>query len=165
MHLHRIAAKHNSAETVSKIMQTFQNDCVSIQPGKEVIILALRRIATLAAIVFVLLRPVASTADDAKSSLSVSEARDLLAQNIHDDAVYASWTKIRCLSFDVEDVTDSFIDFGIHEIHGGGCPGDPLTSPIVDRFRVMRASHAILWFDLPDDEYIDYKIFKARRKK
>lgn len=70
------------------------------------------------------------------------------------------------LSFFTEERTKEYFAFEIHEKHGGKCPGDPNTAPIVDRFRVNRSTKIIQWYDPAEDEFVPYKaVLKARLNK
>ncbi|MEC5196580.1 hypothetical protein GGR75_003112 [Xanthomonas campestris] len=46
-------------------------------------------------------------------------------------------------------------EFAVHERHGDGCPGDPQTSPVRDRFRVQ-ADGRLLWYDVVNGDFVDY---------
>ncbi len=71
-----------------------------------------------------------------------------------------------CLSFITEEITKKYFDFAIHEKHGGACPGDPDTTPIVDRFRVNRSTHKIQWLEPAEGEYLPYSaVLKVKREK
>ena len=67
---------------------------------------------------------------------------------------------MNCLSFFTDAKTSMYFDFSIHEKHGENCPGDPGTEPTIDRFRVMRATKIILWYDIIDGEYVTYDPYK-----
>jgi hypothetical protein len=47
------------------------------------------------------------------------------------------------------------IDVAVREKHGDGCPGDPQTAPVRDRYRVER-SGAILWYDAAEGDFVGY---------
>src|SRR5436190_5462075 len=51
-----------------------------------------------------------------------------------------SW---KCLDLLTEDAPARWYQYALQEKHGGGCPGDPDTSPIIDRYRVNKGSGAI----------------------
>lgn len=63
-----------------------------------------------------------------------------------------------CISIMAEDgdapAPDTF-DFAVRERHGDGCPGDPQTSPVRDRFRVQ-ADGTLLWYDVVNADFVDY---------
>ncbi|MFO3704491.1 hypothetical protein ACI6Q5_05775 [Xanthomonas codiaei] len=46
-------------------------------------------------------------------------------------------------------------EFAVHERHGNGCPGDPQTSPVRDRFRVQ-ADGTVQWYDVVNADFVDY---------
>jgi hypothetical protein len=102
----------------------------------------------------------------AKNLLNEQQAFGALVKQIQKDKLYDSWTSLSCLSFLAEESTNTFIDFAIREKHDGKCPGDPATSPVVDRFRVNRITGKIQWFDPIDGGYKPYKaVLKVRLKK
>lgn len=109
--------------------------------------------------------PHASPAADAARRLSEAEARKLLVRTIERDGVYTSWTRIECLSFLIESRRSAWFEFAVREKHGGGCVGDPDTAPIVDRFRVMRSTGKLLWYDVVEDAYVPYARAKVVRTK
>lgn len=97
--------------------------------------------------------------------LAEKEAVDLLVGKVKGDALYDYWTTPDCLDFVIEETTDSHVDIAIRENHEGGCPGDPDTAPVVDRFRVVRATKEVLWYEFPEDEYVAYERGRAWRNK
>ena len=82
------------------------------------------------------------------------------------DKVYESWApNLSCLLFLTEERAKNYFDFAIREKHGDGCPGDPNTAPIVDRFRVNRVTKNIQWYDPVEDELRPYKTMLKLRQK
>jgi hypothetical protein len=79
--------------------------------------------------------------------------------------VYRHRAPAECLVFMAEgEIRDQF-DIAIRERHTGKCGGDPHTSPVVDRFRVIRGSGRILWYDPVGGEYVPFDRFlKSRRQ-
>lgn len=101
-----------------------------------------------------------------ENQLTEQQALDVLVSQIQKDKLYESWTTLSCLNFLPEENTKEYFDIGIYEKHGGKCPGDPNTSPVVDRFRVDRLSNKIQWYEPTEGEYLPYKaVLKARLKK
>ena len=102
----------------------------------------------------------------ASNQLTYQQALDILIVQIQEDKLYDSWTTLSCLSFLTEETTEDYFDFAIHEKHGGDCPGDPNTSPLVDRFRVNRLTNKIQWYEPVEGEFLPYRaVLKARLKK
>jgi hypothetical protein len=102
----------------------------------------------------------------AGKQLTELQALDILTAQIRKDKLYAGWTSLSCLSFMTEVKTKDHFDFAIHEKHGGKCPGDPNTAPIVDRFRVNRLTGKILWYDVTAGEFLPYgAVLKTRMKE
>lgn len=102
-----------------------------------------------------------------------TQALDMLEKRLAADHVYAD---AQCLQYaaetDAEPVADdaaaapsataepaasasTAIDFAVREKHGDGCPGDPQTAPVRDRYRVER-SGAILWYDVAEGDFVGY---------
>ncbi len=103
---------------------------------------------------------------NAKNPLDEEHALDILVFQIQKDKLYDSWTSLSCLSFITEEKSKKYFDFAIHEKHGGMCPGDPNTAPVVDRFRVNRSTHRIQWFEPAEGEYLPYSaVIKVRQRK
>lgn len=111
--------------------------------------------------------PPAAPADtfDAQRAMDVLQAR-LAADHAYPD--------LPCLGYAVEDASEdqaatdagaiasatsvsapAAIEIAVREKHGDGCPGDPQTEPVRDRFRVER-SGAIRWYDVVDGDFVDY---------
>ncbi len=102
----------------------------------------------------------------ASSPLDEEHELNVLVTQIKKDKLYDSWTSMACLSFVTEEKTKKFVVFAILEKHGGKCPGDPNTSPAVDRFRVNRLTHKIEWFEPTEGELKPYKaVLKFRLEK
>ncbi len=76
-----------------------------------------------------------------------------LVEIVKKDEQYADWIKIECVQFVTEAQDERQTDIAMREKHGEGCPGDPATSPVIDRFRVEKASGAILRYDVIEDNY------------
>ncbi|AVQ06168.1 TPA: hypothetical protein HH295_13355 [Xanthomonas vasicola pv. zeae] len=93
--------------------------------------------------------PAAPASDDAQTrALNALEAR------LQSDHVYPD----NCIGIMAEEgdapSPESF-DFAVRERHGDGCPGDPQTSPVRDRFRVQ-ADGTLLWYDVVNGDFVDY---------
>lgn len=100
----------------------------------------------------------------AKEKLNEKQALDMLVKKIQEDKLYDSWTTMACLSFVTEEDEDAdYVDFAIRERHVEGCPGDPETAPIVDRFRVSRTKKIIQWYSAMEDQWLPYEsVLKSR---
>ena len=72
---------------------------------------------------------------------------------VKSDPQYAGAFKIECLQFMTEQDSAGHTDIAMREKHGNGCPGDPATSPVVDRFRIEKPSGIILRYDPVNDIY------------
>ena len=121
--------------------------------------LRLRLLTNLFAIVLLVL----TTFAYAKVS-NEADAINVLMHRINKSQVYAAWLKQGCFTVFTETTTAKFYEFALHEAHGGNCEGDPNTSPVIDRFRVSRVSNTILWYNLPNDEYLPFKALIKNRK-
>lgn len=115
---------------------------------------------------FLLVAFLTETPASAKNPLDEKQALDLLIVHIKKDKLYDSWTSLACLSFVTEKNTKNHVDIAIHEKHGGNCPGDPDTTPIVDRFRLHRLNQKIQWYDQSTGSYQPYRgVVKYRLEK
>ena len=102
----------------------------------------------------------------ANSRLTERQALDVLISRIKMDKAYDSWApNLSCILFLTEEKTNNYFDFAVREKHGDGCPGDPNTAPIVDRFRVNRVTKNIQWYDPVEDELRPYKTMLKLRQK
>jgi hypothetical protein len=99
---------------------------------------------------------------DAKAPLTEKQALDLLISRIQKDKLYDNWTTLSCLSIFIDSSLNDtserarYFDITIREKHEGKCPSDPLTSPVVDHFRVNRLTGEIQWYD-PDLDLQPYR--------
>jgi hypothetical protein len=97
-------------------------------------------------------------------NLDENQALDQLIETTQHDGLYKSWARPECLSYITESRNRQYFDFAIREKHGAGCPGDPNSAPIVDRFRVYRQKHLIRWYNVVEDTYMSYENVKKARK-
>lgn len=101
----------------------------------------------------------------AADGLTETQALDILVSQVKKDQLYDRWTAgPSCLLFFIEGNTKSYFDFAIREKHGNGCPGDPTTAPIVDRFRINRSTKKIQWYD-SEGELLPYNAVLGFREK
>jgi hypothetical protein len=102
----------------------------------------------------------------ALNRLSEQQALDIVMARVQKDKLYDRSTSVSCLHFLVEGKSKDYIDVAIREKHGGECPGDQDTSPIVDRFRVHRMTKRVKWYQPAEGEYVPYSaMLKARLEK
>jgi hypothetical protein len=98
--------------------------------------------------------------------LTEQQAQDILMGRVQKDKLYNSWTTLSCLQFLIEEKTKDYFDFAIREKHSGKCPGDPNTSPTVDRFRVNRLTKKIQWYEPVEGDFLPYNtVLKVRLQK
>ena len=81
------------------------------------------------------------------------KATAALVDIVKQDGRYKGWAKIECLQFVTELQDDKKTEIAMLEKHGGACPGDPATSPVVDRFRLEKSTGVILRYDVVEDAY------------
>jgi hypothetical protein len=79
---------------------------------------------------------------EAKTRLTDEEARKLLLAQIQREKIYGA-TDSSCLTIFAEGSGSDHVDFSVHLTQGGRCPGNPNASPVVDNFRVTRATRSI----------------------
>ena len=94
----------------------------------------------------------AANAGSKTRSLNEDAALNLLLRSLKHDQVYAKRISRDCVTFDTEEKTNAYFQFALRENHTAKCGGDPDTSPIVDRYRVYRASGKIEWLNAVDSE-------------
>ena len=97
-----------------------------------------------------------ASGDESSRSSADDHAIEILRVKIRSERLYASWATEECLSFYLEHSDAEKVDVAIHEVHTKECGGDPLTQPVVDRFRIHRDPEMIEWFDYVDAEYGDF---------
>jgi len=101
----------------------------------------------------------------AGNQLTEQQALDILADQFKKDKLYEGRITISCLLFITEEATEKYFDFAVREKHGGECPGDPNTSPIVDRFRINRMTKEIQWYDVLDADFVPYNTMLSTRNE
>ena len=89
----------------------------------------------------------------AREPLKEEAALKVLEQTLRHDRVYAERISLDCVSFLTEEKTAEYFGFVLRENHTAKCGGDPETSPVVDRYRVHRASGKIEWLEIVEDEW------------
>ena len=92
--------------------------------------------------------------------LDEAGAVDQLQQQLKLSASYRAHGE--CFSLLVQESEPAFFGIAVHEKHGSGCPGDPATAPVLDRFRVDVATGAIQRYDVVEDSYADWAPDTAR---
>ena len=100
----------------------------------------------------------------AANPLTEDQAIGLLQSKIKKDHLYSPM-HIACISFSIEDQQPKYFEIALREKHGGSCPGDPDTAPILDRFRVNSETGAISWYSAIEDDYEPYSDFLRERMK
>lgn len=119
--------------------------------------LSLCTVTALIALAF--LSPLTAHGGSKKSYHGMSEdaALDLLVRTITHDNIYSKRISLDCVTYITEETTRTYFEFAMREKHGGKCKGDPDASPIIDRYRVNRASGKIELYDAVNDSWHDYK--------
>ena len=85
------------------------------------------------------------------------DALNLLTGQIKKDRLYESRLAESCYSYRVSKCSSKTIEIELHEIHVNQCGGDPLTTPIIDRYRVNKKTKHIEWYYPSEGEYVPYK--------
>ena len=114
-----------------------------------------RLLAILAAIAF-LSPAIVNAGSKSRHGLTEDAALDLLIRTVQHDKVYAKRISFDCMTFETEETTRVYFEFALREKHTGKCGGDPETSPIIDRYRVNRASGKIELYDAAADNWQPY---------
>jgi len=92
--------------------------------------------------------------------LTEDAALNLLLRKLEHDHVYAKRISLDCVSFETEETTRIYFEVAVREKHNAKCGGDPETSPVIDRYRVNRASGKIEWNDAVNDTWLPYDAAK-----
>lgn len=99
------------------------------------------------------------------SAANSAEAIRVLRAKIRSERLYVSWAKEQCLEFYPEHCDPMKVDIAIRELHTEECGGAPQTGPVVDRFRVYRKSKNINWYDVVNDEYLEFSKVHSMGKR
>lgn len=98
----------------------------------------------------------------ARSSLNEDAALNVLIKTIKHDHIYDKRISLDCVTFDTEETTRIYFQVALREKHDKKCGGDPDTSPVIDRYRVGKASGRIEWYNPTEDNYEPYNPAKIR---
>lgn len=94
--------------------------------------------------------------------LDEDAALALLVRTLKHDKVYTRRISLDCVTYGTEETTPAYFQFVLRENHTTPCGGDPETSPVVDRYRVHRASGKIEWLQAIEDAWKPYDPVKIR---
>jgi hypothetical protein len=95
-------------------------------------------------------------------SLTEDAALNLLLDTLKHDRVYAKRISLDCISFETEETTRTYFEIAVREKHDAKCGGDPETSPVIDRYRINRASGKIEWNDAVNEAWLPYDPARIR---
>lgn len=104
----------------------------------------------------------ATQAGPSKQPLNEDAALDLLLRTIKRDHVYAKRISLDCVTFGTDETTRIYFQVAVREKHNTKCGGDPEISPVIDRYRVNRASGRIEWYNAPEDTWKPYDPAKIK---
>lgn len=108
----------------------------------------------------VLVAALAFAACAAAAPLDEAGAVNRLQQQLKRSAAYRIHGE--CLSLLVEESEPAFFGIAVYEKHGDGCPGDPATMPVLDRFQIDAVTGALRRYDVVEDRYADWTPDTAR---
>ena len=109
------------------------------------------------------LSPVPAQAASPSKHLSEDAALNLLFQTLRRDHVYDKRISLDCVTSSTDEITRTYYEFALHERHNAKCGGDSETSPVVDRYRVRRASGEIELYDVVNDSWKSYGAKSGRK--
>jgi hypothetical protein len=104
-----------------------------------------------------LLSPVIARAGRKSAPLSEDSALNLLVESIKRDHIYDRRISLDCVTFGIVEATRIYFEFVLRENHTAKCAGDPNFTPVVDRYRVHRASGKIERYDVATDSWQPYR--------
>ena len=90
-------------------------------------------------------------------SLSEDAALSMLLRTLEHDHIYDKRISLNCVRFGTAETTQEYFQFILRENHTEKCGGDPEVSPVVDRYRVHRASGKIELWNAAGDVWKPYK--------
>jgi hypothetical protein len=93
---------------------------------------------------------------------TIERAVDLVADRVL--PVYRAHTKPECVTFMAEGELNRHFDIAIREKHNEKCGGDPATAPVRDRFRVLRGTRTVQWYEPVNGEYVPFERFLQSRR-
>jgi len=117
---------------------------------------------TVAVILVILVSPVVGQAGPRSHPLDEDAALDLLVRFLKHDRVYANRIPMDCITYITEETTGAYFEFVLRENHNAKCGGDPVVSPVVDRYRVYRRTGKIERWKPPEDTWQRYDPAKIR---
>ena len=103
-----------------------------------------------------LLWPALGQARPKSHPLNEDEALNVLVHTLQRDHVYDKRISLDCVTFDTEETTRIYFQVALREKHNKKCGGDPDTSPVIDRYKINRASGKIEWYNPPKDSWDPY---------
>ncbi|HZR78503.1 MAG TPA: hypothetical protein VFA58_04805 [Chthoniobacterales bacterium] len=104
-----------------------------------------------------LLTPVIAGAGRKSAPLSEDSALNLLVDSIKRDHIYDRRISLECVTFGTVEATRIYFEFVLRENHTAKCGGDPSFTPVVDRYRVHRASGKIELYEAATDSWQPYR--------
>ena len=113
-------------------------------------------------ITIALLAPMIVQAGPTSHPLTEEVALSLLLRTLKHDNVYARRISLDCITFVTEEKTKAYFQFVLRENHTAPCTGDPETSPVVDRYRIYRASGKIEWLEPVGNNWLRYNPAQIR---
>jgi hypothetical protein len=97
-------------------------------------------------------------------NISEEQALAILIAKIQGTGLYKSRLKMECLNFTNESETKEYFDFKVHENHNDKhCMGDKRTAPTVDRFRVLKLTKKIMWFEPINGRFVPFNEIMKKR--
>lgn len=91
-----------------------------------------------------------------------------LAKAIQSSRFYTPSHRMECLTFFPETNGSKHIIIAVHEKHSTACGGDPITWPVIDRFKIARPfnnMHKIEWVDPSQEQAVPLQALIKQRKK
>jgi hypothetical protein len=95
-------------------------------------------------------------AEPTSRGLNEDVATNVLFRTLQRDHVYDKRISLDCVSFDTENTTRTYFEIALREKHDKKCGGDPDISPVIDRYRVNRASGKIERYKAAEDRWQPY---------
>jgi len=116
-----------------------------------------QRLTALAIAIALLSSLVVSAGAKSHQPLSDDAALNLLWSTIKRDHVYDKRISLDCVTIGTTDATRIYVEFVLRENHTAKCGGYRDFTPVLDRYRVHRASEKIELYDAAGDAWQPYR--------
>jgi len=130
--------------------------------GCSTLVTPISRCLATVILAIVLISPGFVQAGPKSHPLDEDAALNVLLSALKRDHVYDKRISFNCVTFDTEETTRIYFQVALREKHDKKCGGDPDIAPVIDRYRVNRASGKMEWYNPTEDNYEPYNPARIR---